>query len=430
VRCPRWRAIKAPIAIACQLSTVLGITSATTLWDLETASTPLLIRTDEFQIGDVNVRLAQAAVVSSEESSLWLRALGPEPRVEVEWRGSGDHRPFAVRIENLNLRAGRLTLAPGTRERARHGGALDLTASLESAPLKAALEIPPEIVADGHFAVVGCTRSNRLIAPILRAFVAEGPLFVVHLGDVGQGGAYESEALRSAFDELGIPLFVAPGNHDRDPMPPKALTNFHRYLNPAPFVFTLAGQRFTVLDVSDYPIARAQLALLKSERPATRAWFFLHRSPIDPFGTNHELPSESGSDALEQVVAASRDARTYAGHIQGYAETRFGGHPFVLSSGGGEQIKELADGFRAPDPYHYLLVPFDGGAPVRKPLPEPSWLPGIVSSASIEVPVFARHLPDGIASGALLAVWWWSRSRRARSRAPDPQCLPPPRPEM
>ena len=97
------------------------------------------------------------------------------------------------------------------------------------------------------------------MAEILRAFAAEAPLFVVHLGDVGQGGAYQSEALRSAFDELGIPLFVAPGNHDRDPMPPRALSNFHRYLNPAPYAFALAGQRFAILDVSDYPIARAQL---------------------------------------------------------------------------------------------------------------------------------------------------------------------------
>src|SRR5258706_6705312 len=241
------------------------------------------------------------------------------------------------------------------------------------------------------------------------------PLFVVHLGDVGQGGAYESEALRHAFDELGIPLFVTPGNHDRDPVAPKTLSNFHRYLNPAPFTFTLAGQRFSFLDVSDYPIARAELAALKGEPPAAREWFFLHRSPIDPFGTDRALPPDSGAVELEKIVASANDARTYAAHIQGFAETTFGGHPFVLSSGGGEPRKELPSGFRAPDPYHYLMVPFDGGAPVRRPLPEPRWLPGIVSPASIELPIFARQLWLGIAAGTLLTFWSW-RARRAPER--------------
>jgi hypothetical protein len=415
----RSRVARAAIAVASLLIAVVGITAIATLGDLETGSTPLLLQTDALQLGDVRVRLEEAAVVSADESSLWIRALGPEPRIEVEWLGSGDHRDFDVRMENLNLRAGRLSLSPGTRERRRRGGTLDLAASLEDGPLEASLAIPAERVARARFGVVGCTRSNRLIAPILRAFAAEAPLFVVHLGDVGQGGAYETEALRNAFDELGIPLFVAPGNHDRDPLPPKALSNFHRYLNPAPFTFTLADQEFDVLDVSDYPVARAQLAALKAGPRTARTWFFLHRSPIDPFGTARELPPESGSRELEEIVAAAGDARTYAGHIQGFALATFGGHPFVMSSGGGEPVKELAGGFRAPDPYHYLLVPLDGGAPLRRPLPEPRWLPGIVSSASVELPVFAQHLPEGMmAGGALLALGWWRWRMRSGAQPP------------
>jgi Calcineurin-like phosphoesterase len=401
------------------LLVVVAATLVATLWDLETGSTPLLIQTSQLQIGDIRVRLEEAAVVASEESSLWVRALGPEPRVAVEWVGSGDHRPFDVRIENLNLRAGRLALSTSTHERARHGATLELNASLEEGPLEASVAIPREALAQARFAVVGCTRSNRLIAAILRAFATEAPLFVVHLGDLGQGGAYESEALRNAFDELGIPLFVAPGNHDRDPLPPKALTNFHRYLNPAPFAFVFAGQRFEILDVSDYPIARAQLDALRQQAPATREWIFLHRSPIDPFGTDRALPRESGSGELEAIVASFPDARTYAGHIQGFAETTFGGHPFVLSSGGGEPFKELGEGPSAPDPYHYWIVPLDGTAPQRRPLPEPRWLPGIASSASVELPVFARHLPEGIiAGGALLAAGWWRRRRGALAMRP------------
>jgi Calcineurin-like phosphoesterase len=399
------------IASANVLLVMLAATVVATLWDLETASTPMIIRAEEFHVGDVSVRLEEAGIVASDESRLWIRALGLQPKVVVEWRGSGNHRRFDVRIENLNLRAGRLTLSPNTEERARRGTTLDLAASLEEGPLEASLAIPPEVLSNGRFAVVGCTRSNRLIAPILRSFAADAPLFVIHLGDVGQGGAYESEALRIAFDELGIPLFVAPGNHDRDPVAPKALSNFHRYLNPAPLAFLLAGQRFVILDVSDYPIAPAQLAALKGLAPAAREWFFLHRSPIDPFGTDRALPRDSRVGELAKIVESAGDARTYAGHIQGFAETTFASHPFVLSSGGGEPVKELPDGFRAPDPYHYLLVPLDGGAPTRRPLPEPSWLPGIASRASIELPVFARHLGSGIAAAALFAswAWWWRR---------------------
>src|SRR5258707_1363134 len=117
-----------------------------------------------------------------------------------------------------------------TQKVAPHRAPPEFAGSLEGGAPAGSLSIPPPTLAHGRFAVVGCTRSNRLIAPILRSFAADAPLFVIHLGDVGQGGAYESEALRIAFDELGIPLFVAPGNHDRDPLAPKALSTFHRYL--------------------------------------------------------------------------------------------------------------------------------------------------------------------------------------------------------
>jgi hypothetical protein len=399
------------LAIAGLLLLLLATTVAATLWQ-PLGSPPLLIQSDHVQVGDVSVRLEEAAIAAMDESSLSIRALGLQPHVSVEWRGSGDDRPFAVRIENLNLRTGRLTLSPASRERARHGSTVELTADLVQGPLEASVAIAPETAATGHFAVVGCTRSNRLIAPILHAFAEESPLFVVHLGDVGMGTEYESEALRRAFDQLGIPLFVAPGNHDHDPLPPKALNNFHRHLNPAPFTFALADQLFAVLDVSDYPVARGQLAALERDahaRSVGRVWFFLHRSPIDPFGTDRELPPDSAG-SLEALVASADDARTYVGHIQGFAQGTFGGHPYVLSSGGGEATKEEADGFRDPDPYHYVVVPLDGSAPQRRSLPAPSWLAGQASRASIELPIFGEHLWAGVAAdGVVLALWLWRR---------------------
>jgi len=79
-------------------------------------------------------------------------------------------------------------------------------------------------------------------------------------------------------------------------------------------------------------------------------------------------------------------------------------------------MKELPSGFRAPEPYHYVLVPLDGGAPERRPLPQPRWLSGMVSRVAIEIPVFARHLWAGIAaSGALLVAYSWRRRRDAHS---------------
>ena len=43
-----------------------------------------------------------------------------------------------------------LTLSPGTRERSRRGGTLDLEAPLEDGPLAASLSIPPETIAKGN----------------------------------------------------------------------------------------------------------------------------------------------------------------------------------------------------------------------------------------------------------------------------------------
>src|SRR5262249_3239004 len=60
---PRSRVARAVAVLASFALVVLAVTVVATLWDLETGTTPLLIQTDAFQVGDVEVRLREAAVV-------------------------------------------------------------------------------------------------------------------------------------------------------------------------------------------------------------------------------------------------------------------------------------------------------------------------------------------------------------------------------
>lgn len=364
--------------------------------------------------GDLGIRLHDAMVLDLDESRIRVRALGLEPRVEVAWRGSGSHeRRVRLRLENVNLGEGRLDLSPGAREVSRRGATVDIEAALRDGPLVVGLSIPTATAVARRFAVFGCSRSNRLIGPILDDLARERALFVVHLGDLGHGLAYETEVMRAAFDDLGLPFFVTPGNHDVSPIPANSLRNFHRYLNPAPFAFGAAGQRFAFLDVSDYPIATAQLDWLEQEVAAAgerRVWIFLHRSPVDPENAGRELPASAGGARLASIVAKAKDARVYAAHLDGYAASTFGGHPFFLSAGGGEA---KADGV---SPYHHLRVPLDGRDPEVVRYAAPSWIAASASRLRFETPALLGHPWFG-AGVALVALAVLRLAQRTSGRA-------------
>ncbi|MBI3722920.1 metallophosphoesterase, partial [bacterium] len=240
-----------------------------------------------------------------------------------------------------------------------------------------------------------------LMPQILERLEKEPPLFVLHLGDLSHGLAYECEAIRASFDRIGVPIFVSPGNHDVFPW--HSLQSFHRYLNVAPFAFTVAGQRFFVLDVADYPIAPAQLDWLEEgirSAGESRSWVFLHRSPKDPLGLGREFPPKDGAARLESIVSMARDARTYAAHLGGYGKGTFGGHPFVMTSGGGERHKKENDA----GPYHHLSVSLDGREGEVVTYDEPSFAGRILSRVQIEGPVFFSRPLLGLGGAALAAL--------------------------
>jgi hypothetical protein len=235
----------------------------------------------------------------------------------------------------------------------------------------------------------------------------ERPLFCLHLGDLSHGHAFECEAVRAAFDRAGIPIFVAPGNHDAGPFPARSLENFHRAMNPAPVAFTVGDVRFALLDVADFPIRQVQVEWLEREAAAVAAvgsrslWVCLHRPPVDPLNRGSELPAKDGADDLARILKPLKSARTYGAHLGGYYQGTFAGHPFVMSSGGGE-IHSFPD--RNGEPFHFLLVPLSGGEHEFVGYEHPSFFAGMRSRLAIMAPVFLGRWRAGFLAAVVVAL--------------------------
>jgi acid phosphatase type 7 len=238
-------------------------------------------------------------------------------------------------------------LAPGTVYHYRvHAGELDSG--------DAAFHTPPDGGRPLRFAVYGDVRSGHDIhAALNQALSDEQPDFAILTGDLVDRGSDEGDWER--FFEIAGPLlrslaiFPAIGNHEYASRG-KGLVAFMQYFRwplalpddePPWYSFDVGSAHFVALDSNSYKVAR-QLAWLDRDLKEAR-----RRGARALFVYAHEGPASSGVHGDNAVCARdyvpvmerNRVSMFFGGHDHDYERGRIGALDYVVTGGGGAELR-------------------------------------------------------------------------------------------
>lgn len=173
--------------------------------------------------------------------------------------------------------------------------------------------------------------------------------FLVHLGDfTGRGLDSEyQEFIKFMGENLEIPYYVAPGNHDilQDK---ETKDNFKKYFKNLYYSFDYENAHFIILDNSNnkYGFDNNQLAWLENdlkENQDKQIFIFMHR-PIDiPYAEKIDISDGASKTAGESYVKFRELIRNYkvaeifAGHIHIYFSYRLDDVPVIITGGAGSE---------------------------------------------------------------------------------------------
>ncbi|HUB84034.1 MAG TPA: metallophosphoesterase [Bryobacteraceae bacterium] len=195
---------------------------------------------------------------------------------------------------------------------------------------------------------------------------AENPAFVLGVGDTIQGADDATadsewrEVKRLLAPYAGIPLYLAPGNHDIWSAASEAL--FRKYTgHPPHYSFDFSQAHFTVLDNSrSDEFAPGEMAFLESDLAA-------HRSQTVKFIVSHR-PSWLVNAALQNPnFELHRLAKKYgvqyvvAGHVHQLLQVTFDGVTYFSAPSAGGHLRasgKYEDGWF----FGYTVVTVDGNA--------------------------------------------------------------------
>ncbi len=196
-----------------------------------------------------------------------------------------------------------------------------------------------------RFVIVGDTKSDGTFKRIAEQLRRETLDFAVLLGDVSfKGNESYHRYLRAEMDEtdLEVPTFYVVGNHDVDP-DTFPIRRFEEIYGPSIFSFEYQDCLFIVLRVLDKPYSNREsidfLTNLLSEQMGKyrNRFVFLHNPPsISP---DFSVRSINSGPELVALFNRLHVDYVFGGDFHGYARTRFGYPNYLITGGGGANLK-------------------------------------------------------------------------------------------
>lgn len=211
----------------------------------------------------------------------------------------------------------------------------------------------------------------------LRAIHAEGPDFIIQLGDsVSKAKIKYFRAYYRFLDKyVTLPILHLIGNHDRagtQPGPKDKSMFKSIFGEETDFFLDHNGRRFIVLDSADYLLTGAQLDWLEDalDTPLPKL-VFTHMPPIALKGKFRSKDNQKdadktilqgffdeGTDRFCELVSKAGVERVYVGHIHAFGTATHKGVRYVMSGGGGSPLYPLPPSYPKRRKAHYVTLHF------------------------------------------------------------------------
>ena len=306
---------------------------------------------------DIDIEGALVSEAESSQINLW--AYTPVPSLKITSQVSN---PVQLQIQVENIPGnGEWKIDPSREYRKKVRGK-SVNLSLEIRP-KTSLEAtwtpsdsPPT---EFTYAVIGDLHKGfHAIQPIFQRMeqLIPRPEFVILVGDITTRGYRANlEVYRHYIQtQIDLPVYVCPGNHDRDR--DLRLDAYHSLIGPSYYSFDYRGNRFVLADNSLRQFGQEQFQwiqeTLESPIPSGSKFFFAHIPAFDPRPGYHDSMIQEGGEPerLTKILVDNRISSAFFGHIHLYHSMNVQGIPFIISGGGGGKPES------EKDRYHFIYM--------------------------------------------------------------------------
>jgi 3',5'-cyclic AMP phosphodiesterase CpdA len=214
-------------------------------------------------------------------------------------------------------------------------------------------------------------REDTNLSPTFQGMIKNanksGAEFLIHMGDfTHQGKETEYQEVKNYLDQnLKIPYYLAPGNHDilQDKDDKKT---FQKYFGKLYYSFDFKNAHFIILDNSNNKVGfnDDQISWLKDdleENKNKQIFIFMHRPINVPYVEKIDVSDGATKKAKESynkfidLIKNYEISKIFAGHVHIYFTYTLEGVPVLITGGGGSEPNlpfwDTASSFE-----HYILV--------------------------------------------------------------------------
>ncbi len=240
------------------------------------------------------------------------------------------------------------------------------------------------------------------------AMAREKALLVLHAGDIAYRGSRLYGRFLAAAEALPFPMFVVPGDHDRDPV--HGYAAWDDLFGGRDRVVDKNGLRIVLLDSSQDSLSAESFRFLATAlqappppQPAPR-WIVVltHCPPYKPnagrptpLGEGHVLRDAAIAAQLLEHLRNARVTLLCAGHLHSFARGNVAGVPLVVSGGGGKDVEPGEE-------FHYVRITLSDPPTIEPVVTSPA--SGREPLARLVDGVVAESLDTGDLTAAVLAA--------------------------
>jgi len=285
-----------------------------------------------------------------------LRAYKPSLAIKLTWDDSNKHNKSKLVLNNVLADA--LVVEQSNNAivdiRKITNTAVELVIEVSTNEVELAITTKPS--KDNYqFALIGDSQGrNEILAKIIGEINTKEIDFLIHLGDmVPSGHEQEYQDFFVAMQELQVPYYTVPGNHDT------RLNGRDIYKNRlAPFYysFEFGDYHYIFMDTAELTVDQQQFSWLQEQLTNDiDTYVFMHAPIYDPRGLDHSFRDLQVAEQVYNLVTTStnRVRATFSGHVHMFHQQQVADTLFVTSGGAGASFYATPEegGF-----YHYVIA--------------------------------------------------------------------------
>ncbi len=330
-------------------------------------------------------------LIEAEEDSAIVRAMSFSCNITIVWSTQLGLGVYRLNITNIDVE--QTTIDSDAQILLIRVGSSSKTVEVRTTAASAIVRAHA-MISDSSltFYVLGDSQGYQGgVQQVVAAANKERPGFVFHCGDMtpfGQDNQYVSFV--KALDNLTLPIFLTPGNHD---IRMGGASRYTGQFGPPTYAFDAGPAHITVLDTSQDNVSEEAIAWLEhdlSESLADWKLVFTHIPPFDPRPSgDHGLSNTTTARRLMDIFERSGVDIVFSGHIHIFNQSVQNGVRYVITGGSGADLYSTEQGAT----YHYVNVTLSGSDATIEPV-------------SLEPPVIERDhvVIRGLGEAVVLSV--------------------------